>query len=36
MSRQLLFLDIDGVMHSVDHAHADPMRIGLDDSNARL
>lgn len=36
MSRQLLFLDIDGVMHSVDHVQANPTRIGLDDSNARL
>lgn len=36
MSRQLLFLDIDGVMHSVDHVQAKPTSIGLDDSNARL
>ena len=36
MSRQLLFLDIDGVMHSVDHVHANPTSVGLDDSNARL
>lgn len=35
MSRQLLFLDIDGVMHSADHVHADPMHIGLDSSSAR-
>ena len=36
MSRQLLFLDIDGVMHSVDHVQANPTSIGLDFSSARL
>lgn len=36
MSRQLLFLDIDGVMHSVDHVQANRTSIGLDSSSARL
>lgn len=36
MSRQLLFLDIDGVMHSVDHVQANTASIGPDSSSARL
>lgn len=29
MSRQLLFLDIDGVMHSIDHLQADYTDTGI-------
>ena len=36
MSRQLLFLDIDGVMHSVDHVQATYTSTGIEYTGGRL
>jgi len=36
MSRQLLFLDIDGVMHSVDRVQGNQTSTGIDYTDARL